>query len=85
MSAASNKKKGENRFDKILLRTLLGILCTLGFGLAVLGHLYWRSQGTVERLLGEWADILTPVTVIVALVCVGAAAVWVVMELVSLD
>lgn len=89
MSASNNKKRRGNLFDKIVLRTLLGVLCVIGIGLAVIGRLYWRGalhgSGKLEALLGDWADIFTPVTVVVALVCVGVAAVLVVMELVSLD
>ena len=94
MSAAHNKKKRGNLFDKIVLRTLLVVLCTIGIVLLVLGRLYAGRHGAgglladrrvAEIVLGEWVDIFTPVTVIVALVCVGVAAVLVVMELASLD
>ncbi len=55
-------------------------------GLAVVGRLYWRSgTGTVERLLGEWADLVTPYTLVPVLIVVMIATVLVVMELVSLD
>ena len=89
MSAANNKKKRGNLFDKIVLRTLLVILCTLGFGLAVIGRLYWRGalrgSSTVVRLLGEWTDLINPYTIVPALIVVMVATVLVVMELVSLD
>ena len=94
MSIASNKKKSGQKIDKIVLTTLLVILCTLGFGLAVIGRLYAGRSGSggvladrrvAEIVLGEWVDVLSPVPVTVALVCIGVAAVLVVMELVSLD